>query len=114
MTILVAHIAFCIPFAYLPSQARMQGLKTRMNTRRWTFMRPKRKRFRVPLPLMMPGIISGFLLAFIVSLDDFIITNFVKGAGIETLAHGDLWFGETRAQAQHHGDLYDAAWPLES
>ena len=35
--------------------------------------------------MMMPGIISGFLLAFIVSLDDFIITNFVKGAGIETL-----------------------------
>ena len=33
----------------------------------------------------MPGIISGFLLAFIISLDDFIITNFVKGAGIETL-----------------------------
>ena len=40
---------------------------------------------RILLPLMMPGIISGFLLAFIVSLDDFIITNFVKGAGIETL-----------------------------
>ena len=34
---------------------------------------------------MMPGIISGFLLAFIISLDDFIITNFVKGAGVETL-----------------------------
>ena len=34
---------------------------------------------------MMPGIISGYILAFIISLDDFIITNFVKGAGIETL-----------------------------
>ena len=34
---------------------------------------------------MMPGIISGYLLAFIISLDDFIITNFVKGAGMETL-----------------------------
>jgi spermidine/putrescine transport system permease protein len=33
----------------------------------------------------MPGIISGYLLAFIISLDDFIITNFVKGAGMETL-----------------------------
>ena len=37
------------------------------------------------LPLMAPGILSGFLLAFIISLDDFIITNFVKGAGVETL-----------------------------
>ena len=35
--------------------------------------------------MMIPGIISGYLLAFIVSLDDFIITNFVKGAGVETL-----------------------------
>ena len=39
----------------------------------------------VLLPLMAPGVLSGFLLAFIISLDDFIITNFVKGAGIETL-----------------------------
>ena len=37
------------------------------------------------MPLMLPGIISGFLLAFVISLDDFIITNFVKGAGVETL-----------------------------
>jgi spermidine/putrescine transport system permease protein len=39
----------------------------------------------VLLPLMAPGVMSGFLLAFIISLDDFIITNFVKGAGVETL-----------------------------
>jgi spermidine/putrescine transport system permease protein len=46
----------------------------------------KRQAFtKILLPLMMPGIISGYLLAFIVSLDDFIITNFVKGAGVETL-----------------------------
>ena len=41
--------------------------------------------FQVLMPLMLPGIISGFLLAFVISLDDFIITNFVKGAGVETL-----------------------------
>ena len=39
----------------------------------------------VLLPLMAPGIIAGYLLAFIISLVDFIITNFVKGVGIETL-----------------------------
>jgi spermidine/putrescine transport system permease protein len=37
------------------------------------------------MPIMWPGIVAGFLLAFIISLDDFIITNFIKGAGIETL-----------------------------
>ena len=40
---------------------------------------------RILLPLMAPGILSGFLLAFIISMDDFLITNFVKGAGVETL-----------------------------
>ena len=50
---------------------------------------------RVTVPLTMPGIISGYLLAFIISLDDFIITNFVKGAGMETLPtaiFGSAWW----------------------
>ena len=86
LTILVAHIAFCIPFAYLPIQARMQGIEDTYEQAAMDLYASKAQAFRrVLLPLMMPGIISGFLLAFIVSLDDFIITNFVKGAGVETL-----------------------------
>lgn len=86
MTILVAHIAFCIPFAYLPISARMQGIEDTYEQAALDLYATKRQAFtRILMPLMMPGIISGFLLAFIVSLDDFIITNFVKGAGIETL-----------------------------
>jgi len=86
LTILVAHIAFCIPFAYLPIQARMQGIEDTYEQAAMDLYATRAQAFRrVLLPLMMPGIISGFLLAFIVSLDDFIITNFVKGAGVETL-----------------------------
>ncbi|MCF6234400.1 MAG: ABC transporter permease [Rhodobacteraceae bacterium] len=86
MTILMAHIAFCIPFAYLPISARMQGIEDTYEQAAMDLYATKRQAFtRILLPLMMPGIISGFLLAFIVSLDDFIITNFVKGAGVETL-----------------------------
>jgi len=86
LTILVAHIAFCIPFAYLPIQARMQGIEDTYEQAAMDLYASKAQAFRrVLLPLMMPGIISGFRLAFIVSLDDFIITNFVKGAGVETL-----------------------------
>ena len=85
-TILIAHTAFCIPFAYLPIQARMQGIEDTFEQAAMDLYASKAQAFRrVLLPLMMPGIISGFLLAFIVSLDDFIITNFVKGAGVETL-----------------------------
>jgi spermidine/putrescine transport system permease protein len=86
LSILVAHIAFCIPFAYLPISARMQGIEDTYEQAAMDLYATKRRAFtKILLPLMMPGIISGYLLAFIVSLDDFIITNFVKGAGIETL-----------------------------
>ncbi|MEM6615001.1 MAG: ABC transporter permease [Pseudomonadota bacterium] len=86
LTILLAHIAFCIPFAYMPIAARMQGIEATYEQAAQDLYATKRQAFtRVLLPLMMPGIISGFLLAFIISLDDFIITNFVKGAGVETL-----------------------------
>lgn len=85
-TILVAHIAFCIPFAYMPISARMQGIEDTYEQAALDLYASKRQAFtKILLPLMMPGIISGFLLAFIISLDDFIITNFVKGAGVETL-----------------------------
>ena len=86
MTILIAHIAFCIPFAYLPISARMQGIESTYEQAAIDLYANKYQAFtRILLPLMLPGIISGFLLAFIISLDDFIITNFVKGAGVETL-----------------------------
>ncbi|MBT53901.1 MAG: spermidine/putrescine ABC transporter permease PotC [Mameliella sp.] len=86
LTILLAHIAFCIPFSYLPIAARMQGIEATYEQAAMDLYATRRQAFtRILLPLMAPGIVSGFILAFIVSLDDFIITNFVKGAGIETL-----------------------------
>ena len=86
LSILVAHIVFCIPFAYLPIAARLEGISGVYEEAALDLYATRGEAFRlVLLPLMAPGILSGFLLAFIVSLDDFIITNFVKGAGVETL-----------------------------
>ena len=86
LTIVLAHIVFCIPFAYLPIAARMQGIEETFEQAAQDLYATRFQTFRlILLPLMTPGIMSGFLLAFIISLDDFIITNFVKGAGIETL-----------------------------
>lgn len=86
LTILIAHIVFCIPFAYMPIAARLKGIEPEFEQAAMDLYATGAKAFRhVLMPLMMPGIVSGFLLAFIISLDDFIITNFVKGAGIETL-----------------------------
>ena len=85
-SILVAHIVFCIPSAYLPIAARLDGIESFYEQAALDLYASKAQAFwRILLPLMAPGILSGFLLAFIISLDDFIITNFVKGAGIETL-----------------------------
>jgi len=85
-TILVAHIAFCIPFAYLPIAARLQGIDESYEEAAVDLYASRAQAFfQVLMPLMLPGIISGYLLAFVISLDDFIITNFVKGAGVETL-----------------------------
>ena len=86
LSILVAHIVFCIPFAYLPIAARLQGIEATFEEAAQDLYASRWKAFRYVLaPIMAPGILSGFLLAFIISLDDFIITNFVKGAGVETL-----------------------------
>lgn len=85
-TILIAHVTFCIPFAYLPISARLQGIEDTYELAARDLYATRWQAFRlVLLPLMMPGVISGWLLAFIISLDDFIITNFVKGTGMETL-----------------------------
>lgn len=85
-TILLAHVTFCIPFAYLPISARMESLSDQYEQAAMDLYASPWEAFKlVLLPLMMPGILSGFLLAFIISLDDFLITNFVKGAGVETL-----------------------------
>lgn len=95
LTILIAHTVFCIPFAFLPVSARMQDIPDLYETAATDLYATKWEAFRlVLLPMLMPGIISGFLLAFIVSLDDFLITNFVKGNGVETLP--TVIFGSVR------------------
>jgi spermidine/putrescine transport system permease protein len=86
LTILIAHVTFCIPFAYLPIAARLQGIEPGYEAAARDLYATGAQAFRlILLPLLAPGIVAGWLLAFIISLDDFIITNFVKGAGMETL-----------------------------
>lgn len=86
MTVLIAHVVFCIPFAYLPIRARLEGMDPRLKEAAADLYAPPWLTFkRITLPLLMPGIASGAMLAFIISLDDFVITFFVAGAGATTL-----------------------------
>jgi spermidine/putrescine transport system permease protein len=84
--LLAAHTAFCIPFAYLPIKARLENMDlTLERAAADLYATPWNAFKRVTLPLMWPGIIAGFMLAFVTSLDDVVITEFVKSGGQETL-----------------------------
>ena len=84
--IIAAHTAFCIPFAYLPIRARLEGMDRTLETAASDLYANAWNTFRyVTLPLLLPGIIAGYMLAFVISLDDVVITEFVKSGGQETL-----------------------------
>jgi spermidine/putrescine transport system permease protein len=84
--LILAHSAFCVPFAYLPIRARLEGMDLTLETAAADLYASRWQAFRhVTLPLMAPGIAAGAMLAFVISLDDVVITEFVKTAGQETL-----------------------------
>jgi spermidine/putrescine transport system permease protein len=85
-TILVTHVAFNIAFVAVVVRARLAEMDSSLEeaaadlgANAWTTFR------RITLPILMPGIVSGALLAFTLSLDDFVITFFVAGPGSTTL-----------------------------
>jgi spermidine/putrescine transport system permease protein len=84
--VVVAHTVFCIPFAFLPIRARLQGMDDTLEQAAQDLYANEWQAFRyVTLPLLLPGILSGAMLAFIISIDDFIITLMVAQAGSTTL-----------------------------
>lgn len=84
--LIAAHSAFCIPFAYLPIRARLEGMDRTLETAAADlYATPWQVFHRVTFPLLLPGILAGLMLAFVTSLDDVVITLFVKSAGQETL-----------------------------
>jgi spermidine/putrescine transport system permease protein len=84
--LLAAHTAFCVPFAYLPIRARLENMDLSLERAAADLYATPWRTFRhVTLPLLWPGIIAGLMLAFVISLDDVVITEFVKSAGQDTL-----------------------------
>ncbi len=84
--LIAAHTAFCIPFAYLPIRARLESMDLSLETAASDLYASPWMTFRrVTLPLLAPGIMAGAMLAFVISLDDVVITEFVKSGGQDTL-----------------------------
>ena len=94
-TILIAHITFNIPYVILSVMPKLkQTSKSTYEAAMDLGATPIYAFFKVVFPDILPGVLSGFLLAFTMSLDDFIITHFTRGAGINTLS--TLIYSEVR------------------
>ncbi len=87
LTILLAHITFNIPYVILSVMPRMKQLNPSTYEAALDLGASHLQAFfKVIFPDILPGILSGFFMAFTMSLDDFIITHFTKGPGIDTLS----------------------------
>lgn len=86
VSIALAHIAFCIGFVAIVVRARLAGMDESLIEAARDLGASPLQAFRlVTLPLIMPGVIAGALMAFTLSIDDFVITYFTAGAGAMTL-----------------------------
>lgn len=85
-TMLIAHITFCLPYVILQVLPKLQQMDKSLPEAAMDLgCTPAGAFFKVELPEIMPGIITGAIMAFTMSLDDFVISYFTAGAGFETL-----------------------------
>jgi spermidine/putrescine transport system permease protein len=96
-TVILAHITFCIAFVIVVVKARLTAFDNRLVEAAADLgATPVQSFFRIVLPLATPGILAGAMLAFVISLDDVVITHFTAGPGATTLPlyiFGQLKFG---------------------
>ena len=86
VTITLAHITFCMAYVTVVVQSRLTGFDESLEEAAMDLgARPLKVFFRITLPLILPAIASGWLLAFTLSWDDLVITQFVAGPGSSTL-----------------------------
>lgn len=85
-SILIAHITFSIGFVAIIVRARLAGMdESIFEAARDLGATPWRTFRHITLPLILPGVVAGFLMSFTLSIDDFVITFFVAGVGVTTL-----------------------------
>ena len=86
LTVLIAHVTFNLPYVILSITPKIRQMdKHLLEAAADLGCTPIETFFRVELPVILPGVLSGLLMAFTLSLDDFIITQFTKGEGFYTL-----------------------------
>ena len=87
VTLLLAHIAFCIPYVILSIMPKIKSLDPNLDDAAMDLgATPWQALVKVIVPQIMPGIVSGALIAFTMSFDDFVISYFVTGQGVKNLS----------------------------
>ncbi|MDG4763906.1 ABC transporter permease [Solwaraspora sp. WMMD406] len=82
-TVVIAHVMFCLSFVVVTVKARLAGMDTRLEEAAMDLYANEWQTFRrITLPLVLPGVVAAALLAFSLSFDDFIITNFNSGTTV--------------------------------
>lgn len=85
-TIIIGHVVFCVSYVAIVVRARLADMNPRLEeAARDLGANEWRTFWRVTFPLILPGVVAGALLAFTISLDDFVVTFFVQGVGTSTL-----------------------------
>jgi len=85
-TILISHITFCLPYVILQVLPKLQQMDSALPEAAMDLgCTPLRAFFKAELPEIMPGVITGLIMAFTMSLDDFVISYFTSGNGFQTL-----------------------------
>lgn len=86
LTLYIAHTTFCIPYIFVLVRSRLASIDPQLEeAARDLGARPARVFFDITLPLVLPAIVAGMLMAFAMSLDDVVISYFVTGPGAQTL-----------------------------
>ncbi len=85
-TMLIAHVTFCLPYVILQVLPKLQQMDKSLPEAAMDLgCTPLRAFFKVEVPEIMPGILTGLIMAFTLSLDDFVISYFTAGNGFQTL-----------------------------
>jgi spermidine/putrescine transport system permease protein len=85
-TVLTAHVTFCISYVYVTVLARIRQFDRHLEEAAMDLgASPRHAFWKVTFPLILPGVVAGALLAFVLSFDDFLISYFVTGIGTDTL-----------------------------
>lgn len=99
VTLVIAHTAFCVPYILMTVKARLVGMDPSLEEAARDLGASSGRAFvDIVLPLLMPGVLSGSLLAFAMSLDDVVISIFVNGPRLNTLpikVYTQMKFGVT-------------------